>query len=69
MSEERVVYWEADPSRTRVVRRACTVCYPNPEEYGEDFLVSPQGISHQGRDHGMTVCGKDATYPGWWWRT
>lgn len=69
MTDEEIVYWEDDPSRTRVVVGGCRTCarmHPTlPLRPAR--LVSRNGISHHGSDYGTTSCGKDATGPDWWW--
>lgn len=59
---------EVPLSALRVVG-VCTRCYPERPELAdvEIRLVSPRGLVHEGRDYGMTECGRDATGPGWWW--
>lgn len=73
-----VVYWEDDPSRTRVVKRICSRCQRFEErEFGQRVtvenvaIVSPSGIGHvqgEGWNDDHTACGKDATGLDWWWR-
>jgi hypothetical protein len=29
--------------------------------------ISPRGVVHYGMNDGDTLCGKNATGPGWWW--
>jgi hypothetical protein len=69
------VWWENDPRRYRFVRRACAHCSWSSVLIGEKppsvdypMLVSPSGLSHHA-DGDTTMCGKDATGPGWWWRS
>jgi hypothetical protein len=69
------VYWEDDPTRTREVKGICVTCQRRMyREYGiylrpnSVVLVSPSGLGHAD-DHEMTLCGKDATGPDWWWRS
>jgi hypothetical protein len=48
------------------VTNRCAVC--DRKEPGLRYwIVSPRGIEHHAADYGMTVCGKDATSPKWWW--
>lgn len=51
------------------IRGLCSRCFTNDETIDDvDIrLVSPTGLVHQGRDYGMTVCHRDATYDDWWW--
>ena len=64
------VFWEEEPKRTRIVKRACHVCRA-PFSIDHVQIVSPQGVAHEssGVLDGMTDCGKDATVRDWWWRT
>lgn len=63
------VWWEEDPTKTRTVVGACKVCSKDwaDWELRDPMLVSPSGLIHHA-DEGVTVCGKDATGPEWWWR-
>ena len=67
--EIRLVWWEDDPYRRRVVKRCCPVCYPNGEHPHEVCIqvVSRVGVAHRGSEYGMTECGRNATGRDWWW--
>lgn len=53
------------------VRHQCSRCRSSRELYhpipAHGGVVSPAGIEHFGKDGGTTLCGVDATGPGWWW--
>lgn len=62
----KVVHWEDDPSKTRLVTGYCQRC----DTAGDDFeIVAPTGTAHHSGDEGKTRCGIDATGNDWWWRT
>ena len=72
------VYWEEDPTRTRVVKDICKVCQNAMiRDYGialkveTVMIVSPSGLGHAQHEWHTenTECGKDATGPDWWWRS
>lgn len=60
----KVVHWEDDPSKTRLVTGYCARCGA-----GGDFdIVAPTGTAHYGAEDGKTRCGIDATGDEWWHR-
>jgi len=63
--EPMVVFWESDPERSRIVRRACKICQG---DISDPAIVSPRGVAHESEGYGITICGKDATRPDWWWK-
>lgn len=64
------VWWEDDPTKTRVVTGWCKTCAGYDGRPDDVYLVSPQGVAHHTHwEHGdRTACGHDATGPEWWWR-
>jgi hypothetical protein len=58
------------PLSALTLKGVCSRCHPGEDDPVrlEVQLVSPAGIVHEGKDDGMTWCGKDATGDGWWWR-
>lgn len=63
-----LVYWEDDPSRTRLLAGWCKRCFPNGPE-PPAMLVSPTGLAHHTTYGDTTDCGHDAVGENWWWRT
>jgi len=63
--EPMTVYWEEEPERSRKVTRGCKVC---GGDISHPMIVSPSGMAHESEGYGVTVCGRDATGPEWWWR-
>ena len=58
--------WVAVPKPP--VKRRCRACMRTWKWTKHlNVVVSTSGIAHEGKDYGMTACGKDATGPGWWW--
>lgn len=61
------IWWEEDPSRTRIVRRCCKVCDRQwPIDITEPQVVSASGVAHHAEGD-TTLCGKRATSNDWWW--
>lgn len=69
MSEPRTVVFE-ETGEKRIVKSNCLRCFPNRQlPRSEQFIVSPGGMAHAGRDDGSTDCGITATGDKWWWPT
>lgn len=63
--EPLVVWFEGHPEETRKVLRGCKIC---GGDISDPAIVSVAGVAHESEGYGITVCGKDATGPEWWWR-
>lgn len=66
---EFVVFQET--GEIRYLTGVCQICKSGswkPDLMKEPEVVSPTGRVHEGKEGGMTWCGRDATGEGWWWR-
>lgn len=58
----------ADEIPRPYVGRRCKRCGVAEADVERDnVVVSITDTAHYGHDDGTTVCGIDATGPGWWW--